>query len=511
MKKTVLLILLMLLSCGLIFAAGTQEQSGTQAADSGPAEFNYYYYRNAQPMEEEVFAAINEKLIEKYNIKGDFHRLDSGSMYRERMAVLLAAQEPIDLFFIANWCLDFKQKLAQGALLPLDDLIAEHAPKLVPSLPDFLMDVSLHKNDHYAVPNYQTVVDWRAYLVPKKLVDKYGLDVEGLSGLPLIEMLPKFEPFLKKIKENEPELFGIAPEFVWNNKFEDVGGARVVVDAAPTVKIEDGELDEYKKQLTAIFRDYYRKGYLRKDEATASSDEKRRDQESLRYALWGSSYKPGAEVEWKIQYKDDIVGIPIGEPYAQSTAGMNTMYAISIFSTAPEAAIKFVEVMNTDKELYNMMCHGIEGTTFKKVGPNRIELIKGSDENYLYYPKGDWMFGNQFNAYLKPGQADDLWEKTDQMNRAATASPVRGFSADLTPIKDIKSRVDAVNSEYKGTEFLYIDNEDKYLALQEERTAKMKQAGVLEIHEEIQRQLIEYAKENDKPFVERNINLDPDD
>jgi putative aldouronate transport system substrate-binding protein len=231
----------------------------------------------------------------------------------------------------------------------------------------------------------------------------------------------------------------------------------------------------------------------------------------LKYALWAAGYKLGAEVDYEIKYGEEILAIPIDKPFVGATAGMGTMYAISTFSKNPEAAIKFVEVMNTDKELYNMMCHGIEGTTFTKVGPNRIELIKDADDNYLYYPQGDWMFGNQFNAYMKPGQADDLWEKTDAMNRSATSSPARGFTADLEPVKDIQARVTAADKEYWNTEFLYIDDEEKYQALQEERKQKVIKAGVLKVHEEIQDQLIEWAKENGKPYEERVINWDPVD
>jgi putative aldouronate transport system substrate-binding protein len=509
MKRLSIVTICLVLSCAVVFAQPQQEVSET-AASQHTTEFSYYYMADQQPMEDEVFSAVNGELASRYGITCNFNRLD-GSAYTERMNVLLAAQEPIDLMFIANWCLDYAQKLAQGALMPLDDLIAENAPKLVPSLPPFLMDVTLYNGDHYAVPNYQTIVNQRAFLVRQDLADRYGLDVDALSGLPLKELLVEFEPFLAEIKAHEPDLFPIAPEWTWQGLFESVGGAMILVEEAPTLKIEDGELHEYKGGLEQTYRDWYREGYIRRDVATASSDEKKRDKENLKYALWAAPYKLGAEAEAKARYGTDIAMIPIGEPFVGAQAGISTMYAISTFAQEPEAAIKFVEIMNTDEDLYNMMCFGIEGVTYEKTAPQRIEFITDADDNKLYHPRRDWMFGNQFNAYLIPGMPDGIWEATDKLNRSARTSPARGFVVDLEPVRDIQARVSAADREYWGTEFLYIDDEAKYQALQEERKEKVKRAGIFEVHEEVQRQLIEWAKANGKPYEERVINWDPTD
>lgn len=498
----------LLLSATLVFATGQQE--GPAVTAPAATEFSYYYMADQQPMEEEVFGAVNDQLAAKYGIRVDFNRLD-GSAYNDRMNVLLAAQEPIDLFFIASWSLGYNQKLAQGALMPLDDLIAEHAPRLLPSLPSFLMDVTLYDGDHYAVPNYQTIVNQRAFLVQRSLADQYGLDVERLRGLPLKEMLEQFEPFLAQIKDHEPELFGITPEWTWDAYFEDIGGARILVEEAPTVVLEDGELLEYKSGLEQTYRDWYRKGYIRRDVATASGDEKKRDQDNLRYALWAAPYKLGAEAEAAAKFGTEIAMMPFNEPFVGAQAGIATMYAISTFAQEPEAAIKFVEVMNTDADLYNMMCFGIEGETYEMVGPNRIDFITDSEGKKLYHPKRDWMFGNQFNAYLIPGMPDGIWEATDELNRSAKASPARGFVVNLEPVRDIQARVSAADREYWGTEFLYIDDEAKYRQLQEERQEKVLKAGLLEVRQEIQRQLVAWAEANGKPYRERVINLDPTD
>jgi putative aldouronate transport system substrate-binding protein len=105
-------------------------------------------------------------------------------------------------------------------------------------------------------------------------------------------------------------------------------------------------------------------------------------------------------------YGHKRIHIPLSKPYITSDSPTATMNAISASSKNPEKAIKLLEVLNIDKEIFNLLCFGIEGEHYKKAGDNRIEKI-----NDKYKFTTAWMFGNQFNAYLTPEQTDDVWEK----------------------------------------------------------------------------------------------------
>lgn len=79
-----------------------------------------------------------------------------------------------------------------------------------------------------------------------------------------------------------------------------------------------------------------------------------------------------------------------------------------------------MNLVYSDKEIYNELLFGIEGEHYKKTGENSVEVIDSTKYDFSGY---GWMLGNQFNAYYLPGQAEGVWEQTDELNRAAEVSP----------------------------------------------------------------------------------------
>ena len=70
------------------------------------------------------------------------------------------------------------------------------------------------------------------------------------------------------------------------------------------------------------------------------------------------------------------------------------MIGISRTSKNPEKAFKFIELVNTDKDLYNLICFGIEGKHYNLDENGRVVF----NDQGGYIPKACWKFGNQFNA-----------------------------------------------------------------------------------------------------------------
>jgi putative aldouronate transport system substrate-binding protein len=441
-------ILALVLVTGALFATGTQEFGGDEAI----REVSWHYLGGKQQDEAMVWDAINQTLEAREGIRVDFQRSDWGA-YEDRMNVMLASGEPMDIVFTANWQNNFYERVANGAFLPLNDLLEEHAPRLLTDLPDFLLMAGEVNGTIYAVPNYQTIVTQHALATPKELADRYGLDTDYIrGGADIIDQISRLEPYLRAIKD---------------------------------------ETDVIKRRYDAIYRDWLRDGLIREDIATVQNVQSDIDQ--LRYGVWRTSYKPGVDVELSINYGIPMVVIPLAEPFVSARAGDATMNAVTVNSRQPEASVRVIEIFNTDVELYNMLCFGIEGTHYEMVGPNRIEQIRGADGNSAYHPNTAWLFGNQFNAYLLPGQPDDLWEVTDELNRTADVSPMRGFLPDIEPIKNIIAQHNAADEEYWGSEWLYLDDDSRYMEMQQERYEKTMAAGFPRIRAEIQRQLDEWA------------------
>ena len=162
------------------------------------------------------------------------------------------------------------------------------------------------------------------------------------------------------------------------------------------------------------------------------------------------------------------------------------MTAVSQTSKKPVKALKLIELMNTDKELYNLIAYGIKGKHYNLSSENKVEYI----ENSGYAPKAAWKFGNQFNAYLEAGQDDNTWKETERLNNESEKSPILGFVLNTDPIVSEISQVETVLGEFKvlnnGAEDpgTYWDTFKK----------KLKAAGHDRIKAEVERQIKEFFK-----------------
>ncbi|MNV79495.1 hypothetical protein D3C71_1730490 [compost metagenome] len=144
-----------------------------------------------------------------------------------------------------------------------------------------------------------------------------------------------------------------------------------------------------------------------------------------------------------------------------------------------------LELMDTDKDLYNLMTFGIEGQDYKKVSANRIEKIADT------YQFDAWQLGNQFNAYLLPGQPDDAWEQTKKMNEGVVVDPLADFSFNRTPVQNELVQISAVYKEFNVILKNGLDDPD---AAVKRFKDKLKQAGEEKVKAEIQKQLDEWRK-----------------
>lgn len=145
--------------------------------------------------------------------------------------------------------------------------------------------------------------------------------------------------------------------------------------------------------------------------------------------------------------------------------------------------------MNTNKELYNLICNGIEGKHYKWADDEHIELISDGG----YYVNASWEFGNQFNAYPLVGQDADVWEKTKEFNENLKVSPIISFSFDSSSVQTELSQMATVVSEYKNM-LMYgcADWRKDFDGFKD----KMMAAGAENVLNELQKQLDEYAKTN---------------
>lgn len=452
-----------------------------------PVELNWYLVFSPQPDQDAVFAEANKDISAKINATVKFNVVDWGS-YNDKMQVLISSGEPIDLCFTANWINNFNQNVAKGAFAPLDDLLVQYAPQLKASIPDKLWNAAKVDGKIYGIINYQISTMTNGLYASKELANKYGFDPKSVNKL------EDFEPFLKSVKEQDPGIYGLdwaagassepLGKLTTYLGFEEIGGRHIpgVIRLNDTsLKVENQFASPEYKAYFQLARDWYKKGYIRQDAANIKDSEADLKAKKIAAGLDGN-VKPGGDIEMKAKYGWDVVQIPLNKPVLLTSSSIATMHAITKASKNPERAMMLMELLNTDKAIYNKLAFGIEGKNYKKTGENSIELIPDSK----YNPGVPWEIASTFNAYLLPGQPETVWEDTRKLNESAVASPLLGFVFDTTPVATEIAQCSSVKDELLPALELGTVDPDTVLP---KLLDKMEKAGASKIIAEMQKQI----------------------
>ena len=167
--------------------------------------------------------------------------------------------------------------------------------------------------------------------------------------------------------------------------------------------------------------------------------------------------KPGNDADLKLSMGIDTITVEGEDMVILKDSVLSTLNGISTTSQNPDRAVALIDLMFADKELYNTMVFGIENQDYKKVSENRIEPLEGG---YSFYA---WMLGNQFNAYILPGQIDTIWEETQKNNEAARAEELITFFFNREPVETQLAQISSIVQEYEPILVSGLDDPDKVL------------------------------------------------
>ena len=480
MKRTLSLLLCLVML--LTITACTGDKVSKTSGDI--PTLTWYVHGDKQPDIDSVLAEANKIIEEKIGANLDLQFIDQGS-YTEKMTMMMAAGEEFDLCF-TGYVNTYENAVQRGGLLKLDEYL-DKMPEFKMTIPDYAWEATRFDDGIYAIPNLQIMAFSLNMFTFKELADKYGFnDIEFTN-------VADAEAYLEKIKQNEPDYFPFRNNYGANCFYDEcrddmIAGTQVFAfydKGSKDIKIEPYAYTDTYKDAQDTLRRWYKKGYIRNDIASVGDDTS--DHMMGRYATWIEKYKPGILDELELRYGKEVVCAPVMNTFLPSVRP-DAMTGVSKTSKHPELALRLIELMNTDKELYNLISYGIEGKHYKLDSEDKVEYI----ENSGYAPKAAWKFGNQFNAYLLKGQEEGIWEETRDMNDNSLHSPLLGFSVDTKNIKNEMAQVSSVYKEFSMAGKGICDLDEYYGEL----SAKLKTAGIDKITDEIKKQYEEWKKNN---------------
>ena len=205
-----------------------------------------------------------------------------------------------------------------------------------------------------------------------------------------------------------------------------------------------------------------------------------------KYASFTSWYKPGEEAEIKNRTGYDYITKLITKPVISEGTPLSTKTIMSAYTNYPEKSMKFIELLNTDKEVFNLISFGVEDKHYTWADEEHIQLNTESG----YCPNSSWVFGNVFNAYPMVGQEATVWEDTKALNDSADVSPLMGITFDTTDIQVELAQCTKVQSLYLVAMIdRAIGNPDEYW---EDYRKELEKAGIDKVIECYQKQVDEF-------------------
>jgi putative aldouronate transport system substrate-binding protein len=489
------LLLALLVSCAAPGAAPAADAENPPEAAGDLVPVTYTYASRGVPRDlQQVQDALNAILNERIGVNLTLEPIDFGA-YNDKMQLRLAAGEACDIIFTAPWTNSYTNNVANGALLELDDLLKEEAPGLWASMPESTWEAARINGKIYGVINQQIFPKPWGVHVRTDLMEKYNFSLDG------VEKWEDMEPFLEAVRDGEgitPIISAAPGASLWRAQYygydpldDGIGFIGVKYDDETLTVVNLLETPEFR-EAAELTKKWVDAGYFSANPPTG--DEANANFRAGLYAMGYHVEKPGNDVEAQTMYGFEFESKNLTDPLILDTAGVTaTLNGICKTSQHPIEAMRVLELLNTDVEVYNLLSRGIEGVhwEWKDEASKVIGYPEGvTAETSGYDPNTDWMFGNQFNAYYRDEKQVGAWEATKEMNDTATPSVALGFVVDREPIETEIAQVTALLEELGDP---IANGFTAYDEAAPDLITRLNEAGAEAIIAEVQRQLNEWA------------------
>lgn len=498
MKKWIAAALSLVMSATML--AGCGGNGGGKVAEEDPNtcpkdtyEINWYLMVEPQNDVHSIEEKMNEYLKDKLNVTVKINCLSS-AQYSQKLGTMINANEYFDLCFVARWMLDYIGNSRSGAFFCLDDYLDTYLKGIADEYGRENLDYARVDGKLCALPVYKEMVTQYGWVYRKDLADKYGIDMNKYKTF------EELEPVLKLIKEKESDIKYPIDWAVDATPASKFGAENYIVES---YLFKDGTENAGKSvnpystegfaQACKTARDFYNKGYVRPDVLTAT-DQMQRMQEGKTFVMM-VPVKPGKAKE---MFKDSVYEFDqteITEPTLDYLAGTGSMQAISASSKNPVRVMRFLNLLNTDRYLKNLVIHGIEGKHYNRIDDKTIEMIPGSGYDLH---SDSWAIGNVFlDDLLKTEAPDKLTSLKEYNDRAKTSeldSKILRFCLKEDDERDrVRSEINNVTGKYqKQIVTGAVDPEPLIKELNEQ----LKKVGIDDYIKSIQEEFDEYKKES---------------
>ena len=463
--------------------------------DDEPAEITFWYMFSSNNTEdwERVEAALNEITEREINTHVNLRVTEVGA-YTTGASMALSSGEPIDVFTRGFGPLGFGALYAQHQLLDLEPYMEKYGSGLTAVLGDLLNCFRLN-GGLWSIPPYR-VMNQTAYIgMRKDMLEEMGM----VDFVDKMTTWSEFEQLLQEVQKRYGAdgmypicLAAIAADGVafGADAFDDALIYDFCGDTTRSIcGRDDGEIGglqwaEDQIRQYEMFKDWYDKGYVWPDAPYSDVMASDLIKQGVTFCEIFSA-ELGVETQKKGWTGFDYYAKPIASMELGTDHVNKFGLAVNVNTEAPEACVKFMNLLYTDPDVMNIMIFGVEGEHYVMQADGMADYPVPGDVNSSKYHGDEFFFGNQFLLHPWAGQGSDFRETSLAYFQNATPSPYMGFLLDTTELANTIAAITSVNDQYAQA----INTGAYTPEMLAEYQAKLKDAGIDDYVSAIQEQV----------------------
>lgn len=389
----------------------------------------------AQPEDnEEVVSELNKYSREKIGVEVNIRYIETEE-WKNKVAIIILGGEKFDMMFTDYTYYNSPVELKGFA--DITDVLDTSAPELKEFIPSILWDAVKVKDRIYSVPTYKDSAQTKYWVWDKALVEELNIDYKNISTLQALDTV------VRKMKQAKPTEY---PVNIDKRGLESVFFGYDTVGGLPIMGVYYTDLDAKVVNIleqTNVFDNLTIVSSWYKDEIINPDVISITNLPKYRMVRESTGYE-GANSVWSKKYGYEVASTPVWGPLYSTISILGSVNAISANSKNIEEAIKYLELVNVDPVMRNMLAYGIENKHYTKTSEGTVEYI-----NEAYKPAA-YSQATYFNMMAVSPSPANQWDIVKKQNEEAVISPILGFSFNETNVKtELKNCINIYN-EYKA-------------------------------------------------------------
>jgi len=413
----------------------------------------------------EVEEEVNKISEELLNIHVDITQMNT-TAYREQAGLMLSAGETIDLMMYGPFgSSTFLNMLSLNQMYDVTDLLPVYGKDILEVVgnPEHnYLAANTVDGKVYGIPAYRMYTTKEWLFMRRDILEHLGITEQASQ----IDSWSDLEAILKIVYEAQDTLpIELQTNTILGcqNKGEVIAmnGGNYAADAWADCYAEDylGAMyigcdpetdtvfcnfttDDARTHYDRLY-DWSEKGYIYKEAATSDVTSENLMSSGATFAYFANG-EYGTEAEKSKTTGFPLMAIecaafPVTNAYVQ-TWGWTVPYC----TENPEAAVAFLNLMYSNKDISNLLVWGIQGRDYDVNEIGEAYRL----EDTLKYQAIEFFYGNQFNAHGSVGQGPTIREEQLADNNAGRMSKYFGLTIDTAEIANEMVAVQSVIDQY---------------------------------------------------------------